>query len=111
MKKTDSAKQQTTTETDAVNNRARANIAFEQVRDDIDEVDQQLVELIAKRQQLTAVVGELKAQLDLPLYVPEREKALLAKNRELAEQSNISPDLVEDVIRRIMRDSYSNQNQ
>lgn len=112
MTKTDSSKQNTDTDTDGdLPNSDQAKIAFEQVRDNIDIVDQQLVELIAKRQQLTASVGELKAQLDLPLYVPEREKVLIAKNRDLAEQAEISPDLVEDVIRRIMRDSYSNQNQ
>jgi len=88
----------------------QAKADFAQVRNEIDSVDQQLVDLIAQRQQLTAKVGVLKATLDLPLYVPEREQALIAKNRELARQSDISPDLVEDVIRRIMRDSYANQD-
>jgi len=102
-------------DTDESNNKdvtlEQANADFAQVRVDIDSVDRQLVELIARRQKLTGKVGQLKAKLELPLYVPEREKALIAKNRELADQSNISPDLVEDVIRRIMRDSYANQDQ
>jgi len=91
-------------------NLEKAKADFAQVRNDIDSVDRGLVDLIAQRLQLTAKVGILKATLDLPLYVPEREKALISKNRELAQQSDISPDLVEDVIRRIMRDSYANQD-
>jgi len=88
----------------------KARKAFEQVRKDIDSVDSELVNLIAKRLELTSQVGSLKAELDLPLYVPSRESELIKNKRRLAEQKNISPDLVEDVIRRIMRDSYVTQN-
>lgn len=88
----------------------KAESAFAQVRKDIDSVDSELVELMAKRLALTGKVGELKAELNLPLYVPSRETALIKNKRALAEQKNISPDLVEDVIRRIMRDSYLTQN-
>ena len=87
-----------------------AQDAFSQVRKDIDTVDSELVELIAKRLALTGKVGELKAELNLPLYVPSRELELIKNKRALAEKKNISPDLVEDVIRRIMRDSYLTQN-
>lgn len=83
---------------------------FAQVRKDIDQVDSELVNLIARRQQLTGKVGTLKAELKLPLYVPSREIELIENKRHLAEQKGISADLVEDVIRRIMRDSYLSQN-
>ncbi len=83
---------------------------FVQVRKDIDQVDSELVDLIVRRQQLTDKVGTLKAELELPLYVPRREIELIEKIRLSAEQKGISPDLVEDIIRRIMRDSYLSQN-
>ncbi len=88
----------------------QAEEEFAKVRQDIDAVDAQLVELIAQRQKLTAKVGQLKAKLKLPLYVPSREKALIEQKRALGESLSVSPDLVEDVLRRIMRDSYTNQN-
>ncbi len=87
-----------------------ASLAFEQVRKDIDAVDSELVELIAKRLELTGKVGTLKAELKLPLYVPSRESELIEKKRQLAKEKGISADLVEDVIRRVMRDSYVTQN-
>jgi chorismate mutase/prephenate dehydrogenase len=96
--------------TDGKNISNKANQAFEQVRKDIDQVDSELVHLIARRQALTGKVGTLKAELKLPLYVPSRESELIENKRQLAEQKDVSPDLVEDVIRRIMRDSYLSQN-
>ena len=86
------------------------NNEFARVRKDIDQVDSELVDLIARRLELTGKVGTLKAELKLPLYVPSRESELIENKRQLAEKKNISPDLVEDVIRRIMRDSYISQN-
>jgi len=88
----------------------QAELEFAQVRKDIDAVDAELVGLIAQRQKLTAKVGQLKATLKLPLYVPSREKDLIQKKRALGQSLSVSPDLVEDVLRRIMRDSYTNQN-
>ena len=87
-----------------------AEKAFEKVRAGIDQVDSELVKLIARRLKLTGEVGKLKAELELPLYVPEREIQLINEKRKLAEQANIPPDLVEDVLRRIMRESYVNQS-
>jgi len=87
-----------------------AKKSFQRVRENIDQVDSDLVNLIAKRLELTGEVGRLKAELDLPLYVPSRESELIKQKRQLAGEKGISPDLVEDVIRRIMRESYVNQS-
>lgn len=75
----------------------------------IDQLDSQLVELLAKRATVTAEVGRLKQQYALPLYVPEREQALIKARRQQAEQAGVSADLVEDVLRRVMRESYQTQ--
>lgn len=83
---------------------------LKQLRQSIDDIDSQLVTLLARRAELTAKVGEYKSQVGLPIYVPEREAELIAKRREEAEQQNVSPTLVEDLLRRIMRESYHTQN-
>ena len=51
------------------------------LRDKIDYVDQQLVDLLAQRLALVAEVGDIKSEHGLPIYVPERETAMLAKRR------------------------------
>ncbi len=80
------------------------------LRDQIDEVDKALLSLLAKRTELVAEVGEVKSQYGLPIYVPEREAAMLASRREEAAALGVPPDLIEDVLRRVMRESYSSEN-
>jgi chorismate mutase/prephenate dehydrogenase len=80
------------------------------LRDQIDEVDKALLELLARRMSLVAEVGEVKSQYGLPIYVPEREASMLASRRQEAEALGVSPDLIEDVLRRVMRESYSSEN-
>lgn len=83
--------------------------ALAPLRSQIDEIDSQLVQLLAARAKVTAEVGRVKQQHALPLYVPERELALLKARRAEAEQAGVSPELVEDVLRRVMRESYQTQ--
>lgn len=85
-------------------------INIDELRSEIDNLDKSLVEILAKRAKVTQKVGEYKQQHGLPIYVPSREAALVASLRKFAEETGTSPSLVEDVIRRIMRDSYSTQN-
>jgi chorismate mutase/prephenate dehydrogenase len=79
-------------------------------RSDIDEVDSELVKLLQKRSDITRSIGRLKSQHGQPIYVPEREKALIAARRKEAQALGVSPDLVEDILRRMMRDSYHSQH-
>ncbi len=79
------------------------------LRAQIDQADDELVAVLARRIRLTAEVGALKSLNGLPLYVPEREAQLLAARREKASAVGIDPDLIEDILRRVMRESYSSQ--
>ena len=80
-----------------------------QLRDGIDECDAQLVALLAKRNAITQKIGAIKQQNGAPLHAPEREAALLAARRDEAIKQGVSPELVEDILRRMMREAYQNQ--
>lgn len=86
-------------------------IDINQIREDIDTIDGQLVEYLAKRRNLTRQVGLYKSVTGVPIYVPEREAQLLAKSRKQAKALGVCPELVEDLLRRIMRESYQSQHQ
>ncbi|AEY02387.1 bifunctional chorismate mutase/prephenate dehydrogenase [Oceanimonas sp. GK1] len=79
------------------------------LRDQIDAVDQQLVELFARRLKLVAEVGEVKSRHGVPIYAPDREADMLARRRAEAEARGVPPDLIEDVLRRFMRESYASE--
>ena len=83
---------------------------FDHLRDEIDRIDKSLVKLIAQRLKVTKEIGEIKSDLGLALYHPEREAELIKNKRSYAKELGLSPDLIEDVIRRIIRDSYKSQN-
>lgn len=56
------------------------------LRNEIDQVDQQLLQLLEKRLQLVSEVGRVKHQHGLPVYVPERrQKCLLHGGRRQRE--------------------------
>ncbi|MDO6444520.1 bifunctional chorismate mutase/prephenate dehydrogenase [Colwellia sp. 1_MG-2023] len=81
-----------------------------ELRDEIDIIDGQLVELLAKRRAVTTKVGELKSQVGMPIYAPDREEQLIKLRREQALNAGLAPELIEDVLRRLMRDSYVSQD-
>ncbi len=80
------------------------------LRDRIDDVDSQLIQLLKLRNELTSKVGEVKSQTGMPIYVPTRESEMIAARREQAASIGLSPDLAEDVLRRVIRDSYRSQH-
>lgn len=79
------------------------------LRDQIDATDSELVQVLAKRMALSRQIGDVKQELGQPLYVPAREAALISARRAEAEEAGLSGDLVEDVLRRTMRESYLRQ--
>ncbi|MDM5091885.1 bifunctional chorismate mutase/prephenate dehydrogenase [Aeromonas rivipollensis] len=76
------------------------------LRDKIDVVDKQLIDLLAARLALVGEVGEVKSRHGLPIYAPDREASMLARRRAEAELLGVPGDLIEDVLRRVMRESY-----
>ncbi|WP_394193087.1 bifunctional chorismate mutase/prephenate dehydrogenase [Pseudoalteromonas atlantica] len=80
-----------------------------QLRAEIDECDAQLVALLARRNKITGRIGAIKQQTGAPLHAPEREATLLAARRQEAINQGVNPELVEDILRRMMREAYQNQ--
>ncbi len=80
------------------------------LRDQIDDIDSQLVDLLARRRAVTTQVGALKSRVGMPIYAPKREAELLAIRRKQAQDVGICPELIEDILRRLMRDSYVSQD-
>ena len=85
------------------------SVELNELRDQIDEVDKQMVALLARRLALVEKVGEVKSEHGLPIYAPDREAAMLASRREEAEKQGVPGQLIEDILRRTMRESYASE--
>ena len=55
-----------------------------ELRKDIDRIDEELVSLIRERMETAAKIGEYKRENNLPVYDPARERELFARVGELA---------------------------
>ena len=82
---------------------------LDQVRERIDSIDKQLVELLAQRRQVIQQVTEVKQQHELPTFHPAREENLISARRAQATQAGLDPDYVEDLFRTMLRHSRVGQ--
>ena len=78
---------------------------LENIREKLDEIDRELIELIAKRQAYMPEVGEYKKKNGLELNQPTREKEIIDIKREAAEKAGLSPELVEQIFKLLFIDA------
>lgn len=57
---------------------------LDEIRVEIDRLDREIVALLVKRMEVTRNVAAYKQAHDLPIYQPEREKAVIEKISALA---------------------------
>lgn len=69
---------------------------LEPLRQEIDAIDQQLVELLGVRRHLVEKVVQIKQQRDLPTFHPAREENLISARRAQAIAAGLDPDYIED---------------
>lgn len=75
---------------------------LEELRRQIDEVDERFVALLAERFQITRKVGRIKADRGLPAQDSTREAQIDAKVRRLAAEHELDETLVSDVLRAVI---------
>lgn len=80
------------------------------LRQQIDRLDHGLVLMLANRFALTRRVGELKASANLNSVDPKREEQKLAEIRALCEQHGLNPELLADILARIMGEAVRNHD-
>lgn len=80
-----------------------------ELRKEIDEINQRLLSLIAERQDVSVQIGAIKAAHGLALYSEDREAELLETFREDAVRMDIDPDYVEELMRVVLEHSRAAQ--
>ena len=79
------------------------------LRREIDAIDQQVVDLLSKRQKQVEHVVVLKKAHNLQVYHPAREEDLISARRQQAREAGLCPDYIEELYRIIMRRSRVEQ--
>jgi chorismate mutase len=77
-------------------------MTLEDLRRDIDRVDEVLVRLLNERARCVCEIGLLKKALGVDIYQPEREKDVLRHVREVATEGPLGPDAIGRLFERII---------
>jgi chorismate mutase-like protein len=75
---------------------------LDDLRDDIDRVDEVLVRLLNERARVACEIGRLKKELGVEVYQPEREKQVLAHVRSIAAEGPLGADAIARLFERII---------
>jgi chorismate mutase-like protein len=75
---------------------------LDELRDDIDRVDEVLVRLLNERARVACEIGRLKQQLGVNVYQPDREKQVLAHVRSIAAEGPLGSDAIARLFERII---------
>ena len=77
-------------------------MTLEDLRRDIDRVDEVLVRLLNERARCVCEIGLLKKEQGIEIYQPNREKDVLRHVREIAVEGPLGPDAIARLFERII---------
>lgn len=83
--------------------------ALEALRREIDVIDEQIVDLLARRHVQVQSVVAIKKATGLPIHHPAREEDLISQRRAQARRAGLDPDHIEELYRCIIRQSRMRQ--
>ena len=77
------------------------------LRNEVDLIDSEVVELLAKRFEITAKIGNLKARESLNPVDPNREADQIKRYEKLAATNGLNPQVIMNIFRVIIDDVVS----
>ena len=82
---------------------------LEALRRKIDDVDDELIGLLARRMEVAREIGEFKSRSNIPVVQPQRYNSLMCQRVDQASQLNLSPDFLRAVLALIHEESVRQQ--
>jgi len=84
---------------DDTNRRHPEEMSLEELRDEIETIDRELVELIARRTYVADTIAAVKERQNLPTTDETQEQAVMDRAGENAEQFDVDSNLVKAIFR------------
>ena len=75
---------------------------LEELREQIDQTDEQIIKLLNQRAELALEIKKAKDALKEDTYSPEREKQILLRVEKLAKQGRFPPESVANIFKVII---------
>ncbi len=78
---------------------------LDEIRNEISEIDHQIIEFLSQRFSLVPYINEYKKENNISIFQPEREKQMYKKYWKLAIEKNINPDIIQQLYEIIIGES------
>ncbi|RDI70626.1 chorismate mutase [Halopelagius longus] len=88
-----------TRNTDADDTRRPDEMTLDELREEIEDIDREIVELIARRTYVAETVAQVKEERDLPTTDEGQEEQVMQRAGENAERFDVDSNLVKAVFR------------
>ena len=79
------------------------------LRRQIDEIDENLLELLAKRMRISREIGVYKKEHNMPILQAPRYSEILEKRSTMGEAMDLSPEFVKEILKEIHEESVRQQ--
>lgn len=76
------------------------------LRKKLDSIDKEWILVLKKRMDLIPEVAEYKLKNNIKRYQPQREREIIRSRRKTAQEIGLNPNLVEDIIKRVIIESH-----
>ena len=76
------------------------------LRDRIDELDHQLLDILAQRLAVCHEVARIKEKRDLPIIQPQRVRDVVTSRRQTAIDLGVDPDFAEQIVRVVLAETH-----
>ena len=86
-------------------------MSLDELRTEIEDIDHEIVELIARRTYVADTVAQVKAERDLPTTDESQEERVMARAGENAEQFGVDANLVKAIFRLLIELNKAEQRQ
>ena len=80
------------------NNDQEAEELLSKSRKEIDEIDNKLIDLISLRTSLAEDIVQAKVHLGMEIYDKTREESIHKKTTKLAEEKNLAPEILNQIM-------------
>lgn len=84
-------------------------MGLEELRKNIDSIDNKIIELLAKRKDLIKKIAEIKKELNKPVIDQEREQQVIKRIMEKAKESGLDRKFVTSLYNIILENSRNEQ--
>ncbi|MCR5423956.1 MAG: bifunctional 3-deoxy-7-phosphoheptulonate synthase/chorismate mutase type II [Bacteroidales bacterium] len=86
-----------------------APAALAMLREELDELDPQLLDLLGRRMRIAQQIGEIKRENNMPIFQPGRWEEVLQRQMDLAASHGLSAEFVKEIMEKIHSESLRQQ--